>query len=193
MPYYVDVDTHEDEPVGDGRLSWFKYIDPWHANTAVLPFSDPPAPEPEAPVDNVDTRGMDVHERDRAWRENDEKRFTHALWKVSKLAATCKALGVKRVFGSYDGGGDESFTYFRGIEMHDGRMISRERLGDETAGVPCDELVENAVCALMGIFDAGEFHLYGAVTIDCDACTITDEKNRDVVGAVLDGKMPWEI
>ena len=33
----------------------------------------------------------------------------------------------------------------------------------------------------MGTFDAGEFTVRGAVTIDFDSCTITDEKNADVV------------
>src|SRR5262249_55401974 len=139
-------------------------------------------------LDNVDTQGMGVDERHRAWQENDEKRFAHALWKVSRLTATCRALGVKRVFGRYDGGGDESFAYFSGIEMSDGRMISKELLRNEAAGVPCDELVENAVAALMGNFSAGEFSLYGVVTIDFDACTITDEKNRYVVNAAHEGK-----
>jgi hypothetical protein len=188
MPYYLDVDTHEEERVGDGQLSWYKYVEPWHVNTAMLPFPDSPAPEPEAPLDNVDTRGMKARERFDAWRENDRKRFAHALWKVSGLTATCRALGVKRVFGRYDGGGDEGFTYFRGIEMSDGRMISKELLRNEAAGLPCDELIENAVAALMGNFDAGEFSMYGVVTIDFDACTITDEKNRDVVCAAHEGK-----
>jgi hypothetical protein len=40
----------------------------------------------------------------------------------------------------------------------------------------------------MGRFDAGEFMLRGALIIDFEACTITDEQNPDVVFS--DGR-PW--
>jgi hypothetical protein len=155
----------------------------------------------------------------------------HALWKVSALASRCRALGVKQVFGSYDGGGDESFTDFRGVKMSDGRVITAESLGildheafraeirrlgrlpqareedekpkalaarilgrevdDQEAGWLSDlwEMVPEATAALMGSFDAGEFLLHGVITIDLDTCTITDEKNADVV---FGDKMPSE-
>jgi hypothetical protein len=156
----------------------------------------------------------------------------HALWKVSVLASRCRALGVKQVFGSYDGGGDESFTDFRGVKMSDGRVISAESLGipdteafraeigrlgrlpqaseedekpkalaaqilgrevdDQEARCLNDfgEMVLEAAAAFMGSFDAGEFLLHGVITIDVDACTITDEKNADVV---FGDKMPREV
>jgi hypothetical protein len=50
--------------------------------------------------------------------------------------------------------------------------------------------VENAVTALMGSFDAGEFILRGAVIIDFDVCTITDEKDAEVV---FDDKRAWRL
>ncbi len=155
----------------------------------------------------------------------------HALWEVSVLASRCRALGVRRVFGSYDGGGDESFTDFRGVEMSDGRVVTAESLAipdsasvratmirdgrlprareaqdrealaarilgreAETGEARClddfEGLVWNAAAALMGSFDAGEFLLHGVVTIDLNACTITDDRNADVV---FGGKMPWEV
>jgi hypothetical protein len=60
----------------------------------------------------------------------------------------------------------------------------------EPRGIDYAELVENAVSALMGTYDAGEFTLLGVVIIDLDAGMITDEKNIDVV---LGDKKPWEV
>jgi hypothetical protein len=182
MPFYIDHDTYEVEADSRGWLSHFKYIEPWQATETVFPFPATPGPEPEVP-----------RSAEAGFVEYEKAVSAHALWQVSELTATCRALGVRRVFGKYDGGGDEGFTHVLGIEMRDGRMISKAFLRAEAADVPCDEVVENAVAALMGIFDAGEFRLFGAVTIDFDACTITDEKNRDVVNSAIDGKMPWEV
>jgi hypothetical protein len=50
--------------------------------------------------------------------------------------------------------------------------------------------VNNAVSALLGSFDAGEFVLRGAVIIDFHACTITDEKDADIV---FGDKVVWSI
>jgi hypothetical protein len=157
-------------------------------------FQPRPGPEPELPQRPAYSAGN--------WLENDKKAekatSVHALWKVCGLAATCRALGVKRVFGSYNGGGDESFTPYHGVEMSDGHVIPAssalrtmaDRVRGEPRGIDYAELVENAVSALMGTYDAGEFTLHGVVIIDLDACTITDEKNIDVV---LGDKMPWEV
>jgi hypothetical protein len=96
-------------------------------------------------------------------------------------------MGVKRVFGRYDGGGDESFTHVLGVETSDGRVI-RAAPHDGTEGVA--QLVENAVAALMGHFGTGPYTLRGVVIIDFDACAITDERNADIV---FGDKMPWEV
>src|SRR5262249_7295484 len=101
-----------------------------------------------------------------------------------------RAAGVKRIFGSYDGGGDESFTHLHGVEMSDSRVIAAEELSNEAEAVRYQELVENAASALMGSYDAGEVVLRGALIIDFDACTITDEKNQDVV---FGDKTVWRI
>jgi hypothetical protein len=173
MPYCVGEGMPEwDEYMerddgGKPPVSLFTYIDPWEAKTTVLPFPETPGPEPELP----------------------EEASAHALWRVSRLTAPCRALRVRRVFGAYDGGGDESFTYFRGVEMSDGRVITAESLREEVRGIDREQLVENAAAALMGSFDVGEFVLHGVLIIDFDACTITDEKNPDIV---FGDKMPWE-
>lgn len=64
--------------------------------------------------------------------------------------------------------------------MNDGRKVSPDAL-PKGAGVDFEQLFEMAIFAIMGGYDAGEFILRGAAVIDIDACTITDEKNVDVV------------
>jgi hypothetical protein len=190
MPYYIDVDTPgwreywEKEEAGDEPpASLFTYIEPWQAST-VLPFPDTPGPEPEIPK-----RAPYSPE---TWLENHRKEqdatSAHALWKVSGLTATCRALGVKRVFGSYDGGNDESFTSYHGIELSDSRLLSEELLRKVAEDIDCEQVVEDAVTAIMGSYGAGEFVLRGAVIIDFEACTITDEKDASVV---FGDKLEW--
>ncbi len=194
MPYYVGEDMPEweeylDREESDGReppAALFKYVEPSESNAAVVPFPDTPGPEPEIPPripyspDN--------------WLENYRKEqqaiSAHALWNVSKLTATCRALGVKRVYGSYDGGGDESFTHYHGVEMSDSRALSEELLRKVAEDIDGDQLVENAVAVLMGSYGAGEFALRGALIIDFDACTIIDEKDA---GIVFGDKMAWRL
>jgi hypothetical protein len=81
--------------------------------------------------------------------------------------------------GKYFYGADELLV--RAVTLRDGRRI--ERPSDLPVGIDFDELVENAVTALMGSWGAGAYELYGAVTINIDARTITDEKDRDTVFA----------
>ncbi len=216
MPEWGEYMERQEEEAdcGEPPASLFKYIKPLQANRTVLRFPDTPGPEPEVPQRTAYSppplrkpgffarlfgqRAVLVAAAPRLsteqWLENfrmaEKAASAHALWKVSGLTATCRALGVKRVFGSYDGGGDESFTYYHGMEMRDGCAISEELLRKVAEDIDCRELVENAVCALMGSFDAGEFILHGAVVIDFDACTITDEKDA---GVVFGDKTTWRL
>jgi hypothetical protein len=195
-------------------VSLFKYVEPWQAETTVLRFDEAPGAEPEAPHDTAyrqpytPRRGFFARLLGKQATsvaqtpqpspeqlfENFKKRqraaSARALWKVSGMVAACRMGGVKRVFGSYDGGGDESFTHLHGAEMADRRVIGPDELRKTVQAVDYDELVGQAVSALMGRFDAGEFVLRGAVIIDFDTCTITDEKNADVV---FGDKVVWKI
>jgi hypothetical protein len=210
-------DWDEDDIDYEVPKSLFKYIEPWQANATVLSFSETPGPEPEIPeripyfrnASPAPSQGFFARlfgtepapaaqrpqpTSEQQWLENfrkiEEATCVHSLWKVARMTVPCRALGVKRVFGSFDGGGDESFTYFKAVEMRDGRVIPADELQREVRGVDCEHLVENAAQALMGGFDAGSFKLHGVLTIDFDACTITDETNADVV---FGDKKPWEI
>ncbi|HEY7302422.1 MAG TPA: hypothetical protein VH684_31380 [Xanthobacteraceae bacterium] len=195
-------------------VSLFKYVEPWQAETTVLRFAEAPGAEPEVPQKTVyrrpstpkrgffarllgkqpapvaETPQPSPEQVVENWKKRQKAVCARALWKLSGMVAACRAAGVKRVFGSYDGGGDESFTHVHGAEMRDGRVIEPDELRKAAQAVDYDRLVDNAVSALMGTFDAGEFVLRGAVIIDFDACTITDEKNADVV---FGDKVVWRI
>ena len=135
-----------------------------------------PAPAPEPSPEQWQDWRLKFHEREDAIAK-------HALWKISALVAKFRAAGVKRVVGAYDGGGDESFTHFRSVEMNDGRVI----FDVGNWGLDYSALIDHAASAIMGGFDAGEFILHGVLTIDFAACTITDEKNTEVVFGSTDG------
>ncbi|WP_298882568.1 hypothetical protein [uncultured Bradyrhizobium sp.] len=199
------LEQAESEGIEAPAISAFEYVEPWRAKTSVLSFPDTPGPEPIIPAQPqspyvgrpVAPQGFFARlfgrrptlapapqpspEQWQDWRSKFEERedasAKHALWQISGLVAKFRAAGVKRVIGAYDGGGDESFTHFRSVEMNDGRVISEVGNG----GLDYSALIDEAASAIMGRFDAGEFMLRGVLTIDFDACTITDEKNADVV------------
>jgi hypothetical protein len=206
MPYCIGAgtpewDEHEWETErGDPPESLYTYIEPWVAETTVLAFPETPGPKSVIPPERAAPPPVEAAPAEATsqptpaqvfgYKARQKATAAHALWEVSGLAATCRSLGVKRVFGSYDGGNDESFTHLHGTEMSDSRVISKAQLPDEAASVHCHELVQYAVSALMGCYGTGEYLLHGAVTIDCDTCTITDEKDADVV---FGNKMPWKV
>jgi hypothetical protein len=188
MPYYVAAGEPEwDEYLRmteddlELPIALFKYVEPWTARTTVLQFPETPGSQPKA--DNADPAPQQLSPEQLFERYKEKQRLASelALWRLSSMTATCRANGAKRVFGGYDGGGDESFTHFRSIEMSDGRVIPAEMIRAEASGMNCEQLIEDAAFALMGRFDAGEFVLRGALVIDFDACTITDESDVDVV------------
>jgi len=185
MPYYLGAGEPEwdeymtmlEDSDGDAEppISLFKYVEPWTAGTTVLQFPATPGPQPEE--NNADP-ALEWIER----YKNQRKLFSdRSLWNISRATAKCRARGIKRVFGDYDGGGDESFTHFRSIEMSDGRVLPADSIRAETTGIDCEQLILDAASALMGYFDAGEFVLHGSVVIDFDACTVTDERDANVV------------
>lgn len=191
MPFYIGAGEPEwdeylttAEEVAEPPISLFKYVEPWTAMTAVLRFPETPGPRPQAEkADPAPTR-LPPEQLLEKFQKEQKYLSELALWNLSTMTAKCRASGIRRVFGGYDGGGDESFARFRSIEMSDGRAISAELIDEETEetkGIDCSQLIEHAAFALMGGHDAGEFLLRGALVIDFDACTITDEKDVDVV------------
>jgi hypothetical protein len=179
MPYYFGedmvgytdhIDKLEDDSGYEAPES-FEYMDPWQANAAVLSFPETPGPEPRLPPwpplsqpglkgflarlfgrkAAPETAQLTPEEIDERRRKAEEAIFAYELWAVSGLATRCRGRGVKRVFDSYDGSSDESFTHLTGIEMRDGRVIPAGELGSQRKGVDCTQLVDAAVSALMEI------------------------------------------
>ena len=96
----------------------------------------------------------------------------------------------------YDGGNDEGFTHFEAIEMADGRRLTSKdptardviRAAIKAKGGKADtdgfekygdlDILDDAAVAFLGPgFGAGNCAMFGAITIDCEGCTITDEKD----------------
>jgi hypothetical protein len=120
-----------------------------------------------------------------------------ALERVAIWAAAFRAAGVRRVLMRYDGGNDEGFTHFEALEMTDGSCLAKQDIRarnvvraavEATTGDKPDtdgfekygylEILDDAAVAFLGPgFGTGPFEMFGAITIDCEACTITDEKD----------------
>jgi hypothetical protein len=180
MPYYFgEGDPGWDEYMEDQErafvdrkpfprpLKMFAYIEPEQAKTTVLTFPREPVHTEEEPAAADSTDWLANYHRDQA------RTAARGLARVAMAAATLRSTGVARVHGRYHGGSDESFTDAGLVEMRDGRQLMGQ--GGSVRG-----LVESAVDALMGHYGAGPFELYGAVVIDCDACTITDVKDQAI-------------
>jgi hypothetical protein len=133
-------------------VSLFKYVEPWQAETTVLRFAETPGVKPEAPKDTAyrrpttprrglfarlfGNRAAPVAVPPRPspeqlledFRRRQQAASAHALWKLSGATAASRMGDVKRVFASYDGGGDENFTHLHGAEANDGRVIEPDEL-----------------------------------------------------------------
>lgn len=125
-----------------------------------------------------------------------KRKAEEALERVAVWAAAFRAAGVRQVLMRYDGGNDEGFTHFNALEMADGSRLTSEdarardivRTAIEATGdnpftdsfekYGYLELLDDVAVAFLGPgFGTGPYEMYGVITIDCEACTITDEKD----------------
>jgi hypothetical protein len=114
--------------------------------------------------------------------------------------------GVRRAYCRYDGGHDEGFAWPDYFEMQDGTRISPRDLAGRLHGAGlADRLTaaevinrhafletdldvlrrlcfEWASLLLGNGYGTGEYSMYGAFTVDLEACTITDDRIADPVG-----------
>ena len=153
-----------------GFLSWL------FGSKPVAPVEEP-APAPQ----------FDAQRWHEEFLKEQASLSARGLHDVASVASVLRAKGVRYLRGYYDGGGDESFTYLQTIELADGRTFSSEvpdeDLPNEITQGECEDAVRYACDAMMGRFDAGEFTLHGALIIDLEECTISDETDRDAVFA----------
>ncbi len=117
--------------------------------------------------------------------------------------------GVRRAYCRYDGGHDEGFAWPARFDMQDGGRLSPRELAeqlrgagllhrlyaadvvDRPMGASPDQETDVAVLGwlcdewaslLLGTgYGTGEYSMYGAFTVDLDACTITDDRNADPI------------
>ena len=130
------------------------------------------------------------------YHAEQKRKAEEALERVAVWAAAFRAAGVRKVLMRYDGGNDEGFTHFEALEMADGSRLTRQdvatrdfvRAAIEATGdkVYLDDfekhgyldILDDAAVAFLGPgFGTGSYELFGAITIDCEGCTITDEKD----------------
>jgi hypothetical protein len=145
--------------------------------------------------------------RERA-RLQQEQRIQHLF---AATIPALRSVGVKRAYCRYDGGNDEGFAWLDHYELQGGQRIEEsvvvQRLyetkfqdqlhaagfvnhpnsitsGDELAWLRMfmGELSNEWASLLLGeSFGTGEYSMYGALTVDLDECTITDDPNADPV------------
>lgn len=125
-----------------------------------------------------------------------KRKAEESLTRIAIAAAAFREAGVRRILLRYDGGNDEGFTHFEAFEMADARRLTRESreaqnvvaaaartLGDGQATWAFKEighldLLDDAAIAFLGPgFGTGPYEMYGAITIDLEACTMTDESD----------------
>jgi hypothetical protein len=136
-------------------------------------------------------------ERQREPAQRRQQLFAIAIPELQKA-------GVRRAYCRYDGGHDEGFAWPDYFEMQDGGRISPRDLAgrlrgagltDSAAGITNRHaFVETDLDALRRLcfewaslllghgYGTGEYSMYGAFTVDLDACTITDDRIADPDG-----------
>ena len=178
--------------------------------TPVRPLSSPPPAPPPAPAPSLLDRLLGrrrIAPSQRAEREREEDlRSEH--W-VALLATGLREIGARRAYCRYDGGNDEGFAWLDHVEMKTGERLSPEEIGRRLAesnllerlvaanlmwsdslqapeeavrSIVRDTLaVEYAVMLLGKGFGTGPYFMYGAFTVDLDACTILDDRNAEPI------------
>ncbi|QPF93401.1 hypothetical protein [Bradyrhizobium commune] len=153
-------------------------------------------------------------EQVRASVEADMKaQMARGVFSSQRLFATTvpvlRALGVKQLYGRYDGGNDEGFSWLDNALMRDGTRIDADTLAQRLMEQKfLDELTAKGVmkridrtseldqvrsfirdwmCTewanllLGGSYGTGEYVMYGAFVVDLDDCTVIDDPKADPV------------
>jgi hypothetical protein len=127
---------------------------------------------------------------------------------VALVVAALREIGVRRVYCRYDGGEDEGFAWIDHAELRSGERLAPDQLYARLARTRLPRnlidarlwrrhgwwaatqlgrfadlyfALELAAKLLGGGYGDGPLLLYGAFTVDLDACTITDDRNADPV------------
>jgi hypothetical protein len=138
-------------------------------------------------------------------QHSQQRREQRRAQLIAVMVPALKEIGVRRVYCRYDGGNDEGFAWLESMEMCDGARIDGDarrdvqaqavqRATDRVEGsgattdeaflanLGCDWLCDEWATMLLGnSYGTGEYSMYGAFTVDLDACTITDDTGADPV------------
>jgi hypothetical protein len=159
--------------------------------------------EPQQPPSSSEEERRRWQERQR--REHEQRRERLFATVIPEL----RKIGARRAHYRYDGGNDEGFSWLESVEMQDGGRINAgaltQRLLDirlldklNAANVigarrdsrPDQEeldlvllwLCDEWATMLLGRgYGTGEYSMYGAFTVDLEACTIADDRNADPI------------
>ena len=125
------------------------------------------------------------------------------------MVPALRDLGVRRLYCRYDGGNDEGFAWLDGCETNDGQRMNADALvrklsATRIMGRLCavgvaggglgltdrkqlraiirDWLVREWAIILLGHgYGTGEYSMFGAFTVDLEACTISDDPGAEAV------------
>lgn len=146
----------------------------------------------------------------RPWEERQEEEKHRCLHAIALATAALRQIEVSRLYGRYDGGNDEGFAWLDHAVARSGGRLSvddlaarladtdlLERLAAEKLAFIREDItdrveivrsvisdgfaVDCAVLLLGSGFGTGPYWLYGAFTVDLDACTITDDRNAEPI------------
>jgi hypothetical protein len=139
-----------------------------------------------------------------------ERERSHTLRRQRLFAVVIpelRAIGARRAYCGYDGGNDEGFCWFDSIETEDGGRITAaalvarawdaqllDKLDAAEVTRPSDaisdqqrldnfvryDLCDEWASMLLG-YGTGAYSMYGAFTVDLEACTITDDPGADPI------------
>jgi hypothetical protein len=209
----IEWTDDENDPPAPKR-SQFEYISPPMFGGASEPvrFSIPALRSPTAPHSVFDrpfngpTHG---YPGQAPYRDHDE----HIQQLLAILLPAMRDNGMRRVYCRYDGGHDEGFAQLEYVETHDGkrmdtdafvRWLSDHQIPDKLraakilhgdASMAAGELHEMVhysladewAAMLLGQgYGTGEYSMYGAFTVDLEACTITDDPNAEPARGNID-------
>jgi hypothetical protein len=124
------------------------------------------------------------------------------------VVSELRAIGARRAYGRYDGGNDEGFAWLDSVETQAGRVdaaaLAETLLAGPLLEKACppgllsrsdrwskqeqlrrfvlDRVCDEWASMLLGRgYGTGEYSMYGAFTVDLEACTITDDREADPV------------
>jgi hypothetical protein len=205
MPFIYD-ETEIQWPAPPPPADEFIYLSPPEFGGAPEPvrFS---AAEPQQAAEPPPTPGEPPHSVDEFRRRHEKRRQELSQQTFAFAVPELRKAGVLRLYCRYDGGHDEGFSRLGCAEMTDGARLDadafRQRLFDaglldrihaagmlrpsahfsdlqQLAQFLDGSLINEWASMLLGDgYGTGEYSMYGAFTVDLEACTITDDRNAD--------------